>query len=98
MYTSKEIQNEMIRIHGTKFWLQFARLILFSYIEDEATDSADSEQLSIGDCYLEDGVVQEAMGSLVSGHRQLDLQLLRGQVYGAGAKAGKARGVAACIK
>ena len=115
-YTSKEVQNEMIIISGDIIRnkilkIQDARL--FSVIADEATDSANEEQLSISIRFVEDGipcekflglhecrsgVTGEAIASAQLNNWQLQPQCMRGQAYdGAGAMAGKVRGAAAII-
>lgn len=59
-YASKEIQNEVIVICGDIIRNRILRRIrdaqLFSVIADEATDSANDEQLSISICFVEDGI------------------------------------------
>ena len=62
-YTSKETQNQMIVICGdiirNKLLLKIQSARYFSVIADEATDSANNEQLSISVWYLDNGKPQE---------------------------------------
>jgi len=120
IYTSKEAQNEMITICGdiirSKILLRVCEAQFFSIIADEATDSANDEQLSISIRFVENGSPQEkffgfhecqsgitgeAIASDILGQLttwQLDSHLLRGQAFdGAGAMAGRTKGVAAHI-
>ena len=121
LYTSKTIQNEMIVVCGdiirNKLLEKIRKAGFFSVIADEATDTANDEQLSISirfvDCNspcekfltfheCQSGVSGEAIADDVLTKLvewQLQPQLLRGQAYdGAGAMAGKTKGVAARIK
>lgn len=63
VYTSKEIQNQMIVICGDiirgKILQKVQKARYFSIIADEATDSANDEQLSISVRYLDSGIPQE---------------------------------------
>jgi len=117
IYTSKEAQNEMIAICGDIIRSKILqRVRFFSIIADEATDSANDEQLSISIRFVENGspqekfvgfhecqsgVTGEAIASDILGQLttwQLDPHLLRGQAFdGAGAMAGRTKGVAARI-
>ena len=62
-YTSKEVQNEMMVISGdiirNKIQQKIRDAQFFSVIADEATDSANAEQLSISVRYVENGVPNE---------------------------------------
>lgn len=62
-YTSKEIQNEMITVCGDIIRNKILRKIrdaqLFSVIADEATNSANDEQLPISVRFVEDGIPYE---------------------------------------
>ena len=120
LYTSKTVQNELISICGdivrNKLLAQIRKAGFFSVIADEATDTANDEQLSISIRFFNDGAPSEKFLAFhecdtgVSGEAiadnilskltdwQLEPQLLRGQAYdGAGAMAGKNKGVAARI-
>ena len=59
MYTSKEIQNEMIGVCGdiirNKILQRIRKAQFFSVIADEATDTANDEQLSISIRFVENG-------------------------------------------
>ena len=63
MYTSKEIQNQIIIICGdvirNKLLDNIRKAKFFAVIADEATDSSNSEQLSIIFRFVENGVPQE---------------------------------------
>ena len=63
MYTSKEVQNEMITICGDIIRNKILRRIrdaqFFSIITDETTDSANDEQLSISVQFIKDGIPRE---------------------------------------
>jgi len=63
IYTSKEAQNEMIAICGdiirSKILQRVREAQIFSIIADEATDSANDEQLSISIRFVENGSPQE---------------------------------------
>ena len=63
IYTSKEIQNQMIVICGDiirgKILEKVRKARFFSVIADEATDSANDEQLSISVRYVDNGIPQE---------------------------------------
>ena len=63
IYTSKEIQNQMIVICGniirSKILQKVREARFFSIIADEATDSANDEQLSISVRFLDNSVPQE---------------------------------------
>ena len=114
------IQNQMIIICGyiirNKLLEKIQKAGFFSVIADEATDTANDEQLSISirfvDCgspcekfltfhECQSGVSGEAIADDILTKLvewQLQPQLLRGQAYdGAGAMAGKSKGVASHI-
>ena len=63
MYTSKEIQNQIIIICGdvirNKLLDNIRKAKFFAVIADEATDSSNSEQLSISFRFVGNGVPQE---------------------------------------
>ena len=63
MYTSKETQNQLIQICENIIRNKILRNIraakFYSVIADEATDSANDEQLSISIRYLNNGSTQE---------------------------------------
>ena len=63
IYTSKEIQNEMITVCGTiiqnKLLQRIREARFYSLIADEATDSANDEQLSISIRFVENGTPNE---------------------------------------
>ena len=46
-------------LYEIDFWIKFIKLIFFSVIADEATDSSNVEQLSINVRFLENGEPQE---------------------------------------
>ena len=120
LYTSKTVQNEMITVCGDlirkKILDKIQRAGFFSVIADEATDTANDEQLSISIRFVDNGspcekflafhecqsgvsgeaIANDILAKLVEW--QLQPQLLRGQAYdGAGAMAGKSKGVASRI-
>ena len=120
IYTSKTVQNELISISGSiiqrKLLEKVKKVGFFSVIADEATDTANDEQLSICVRFVDSGVPCEKFLAFhecqagVSGEAianailakldewQLEPQFLCGQAYdGAGAMAGKSKGVAARI-
>ena len=122
LYTSKTIQNELIEICGdiirNTILKQVRAANLFSVMTDEATDSANDEQLAISLRYVNQssqrieeqflafseciaGVTGEAIADQLLQHLhkwQLSGLQLCGQTYdGAGAMAGKTKGVAARI-
>ena len=123
LYTSKTIQNELIDICGLiirTFILKEVRAArFFSIMVDEATDSANDEQLAVSVRYVNPssraieerfigfsecltGMSGEAIADHILkllGEWQLSPSNLRGQTYdGAGAMAGKKKGVAARIQ
>ena len=121
LYTSKTIQNEMIEICGdiirNKILEKVRQARIFSVIADEATDTANVEQLSISVRFVDNGtpcekflafhkcisgVTGEALADAILAQLvewQLQPKLLRGQAYdGAGAMAGKSKGVAVRIR
>ena len=122
LYTSKTVQNELIEICGDVIRDAILKEIrsasLFSVMADEATDSANDEQLAVSIRYVHsstneieerflafseciDGVTGEALADQLLKllqKWQLSGQQLCGQTYdGAGAMAGKSKGVAARI-
>ena len=70
VYTSKEIQNEMIEICGNmireKIVTRIHKAQVFSVIADEATISANDEQPSISSSFVEDGVPCEKLQGSVA--------------------------------
>ena len=116
LQTTKMIQNQMIIICGDIIRNKLLEKIQKAGFFDEATDTANDEQLSISirfvDCgspcekfltfhECQSGVSGEAIADDILTKLvewQLQPQLLRGQAYdGAGAMAGKSKGVASHI-
>ena len=112
LYTSKTVQNQMIAIGGDIIRRKLLEVVrktgFFSVIADEATDTANDEQLSICVRFLDggslhekflafhecqSGVTGEAIALSKLAEWQLQPQLLCGQAHdGAGAMSGKYKG------
>ena len=70
MYTSEEVQNEMIQICGNvlrnKILQKIREAKFYSIIADEATDSANDEQLSISIRFVDNGIPKKSSSAFIS--------------------------------